>query len=203
MATGTVNDPVASGSDYLVKPISTGHQTLTFRVKVTLSGGKTEFFGPYTLYVGCISGRVSYTDGATTALQGVPVGGATAGAFIFDNPIGDPAWCTVQSNAVVNAAGGWTSWSGAAKLTGSGTSFSLISTAVAEDISFKVLSTFPNGLTHLSPAFTSRINCLTTFIDGDDQDNFQLMEHGDAAGFYALPTFTTTVAAGCVADPIV
>jgi hypothetical protein len=201
-ATGTVHDPVASGGDWLVKPISTGHQTITFRIKVTLSGGKTQWFGQYTLYVGCISGRLTYTDGGSAALQAIAVGGSTAGAYVFDNPTATPSWCTVQSNTLVNAAGSYTSWSGTTKMTGTGTSFNLVSSAASEDIAFKIRSNFPNGQTHLSPALTMRINCLTLFADTGDQAVKQLMQHGDGSGKYELPTYTLTNDAACVDDTV-
>ena len=63
-----------------VKPAdNTAHDSYVFYTKITSSdGGSTGYFGPYTLWVGCTSSTVSFTDSLTLIdTTNIPVGDTT------------------------------------------------------------------------------------------------------------------------------
>ena len=54
-----------SGTDKIVKPTDeNAHTKYTFFVRVGADGGSLQFFGSYTLHVGCTALSTSYSDNA-------------------------------------------------------------------------------------------------------------------------------------------
>jgi len=103
--------------------------------------------------VGCNTAFVTYADHPDLVTSvAKSVGDATASAFTFNLPTHTQTYCSPQSTELVQADG--SAWSGAAKLTGTGsepqTVFNLVSTAGEETINFKVKTTFPGSFTQVS-----------------------------------------------------
>lgn len=101
------------------------HTSYTFYVKVTSSnGGSTDYFGPYTVHVGCTSSSVAFTDsGSLITAQRRYVGEALTSAYVLSVPILVPTtrtWCLNTQNEIVNNDAGGTTWTGSAKLTPNG-----------------------------------------------------------------------------------
>jgi hypothetical protein len=63
-AINTLLAPTLIGSERIVRPANNAlHTSYTFYVKVMSSnGGANNYFGPYTLHVGCTPSSVSFTD---------------------------------------------------------------------------------------------------------------------------------------------
>jgi len=108
---------------YIVKPTDTSlHQAYTFYTKISAAGGSYAWFGPFTLNVGCFAASVTLTassffDPTLNKAVGFPV----ANAYTFYNPTSSRSWCTHVSNTIVNNDATGTAWSGAAKISGTGT----------------------------------------------------------------------------------
>ena len=108
--------------------------------------------------VGCFSGSSTYADASNLVTSvSLWVGDSTSNVYTFSNPTSTRSWCTVLSNDVVQTSGA--AWSGAAKLTGSGsqpyTSWNLVSTVNPETVSFKMKTTFTNTQLFTSTASIS------------------------------------------------
>jgi hypothetical protein len=116
----SLSGPVDSGSDKLVKPADNSlHQGYTFYIKATALGGTNKYFGPYTVNVGCFSGSFTITNSASFVTEvSKELHSATANAFTMHNPSSSRSYCSLLSNEIVKSDG--TTWTAAAKLTGSG-----------------------------------------------------------------------------------
>ena len=196
-----MNAPVLVSTDYLVKPTNTAlHQAYTFYAYVSDSGGSSSYFGPYILNVGCFSGSVSFADSVTPAFVltvNKLVGDSLTSAYTMNSPTSNRAYCTVVSHAIVNPDATGTTWTGAAKLTGSGSqpfsTFDLVSTSVVETVSFKVKTTLTNSLTHLSAQAQIVISCGSNYpiTETSALTSPQLLTHGTTDGFH-LPSYAVT-----------
>jgi len=142
-----LNEPAASGSDFISKPSNTAlHQAYSFYVKVTATGNANAYFGPYQVKVGCFADSLTFIDSLTfVTLVNKNVADATAGVYTMNNPTPSLAYCVFIDNVVVNNDATGTSWTGTVKLTGSATSMSLVTSANAETINFKIKSRYTNN----------------------------------------------------------
>ena len=159
----TISTASGSGSSsvMIVKPDNKDlHQAYPFYLKVSADGGSFAWFGPFSLNVGCFSGSVTFGDSSSLITsKTITVGGDTTNAFTFENPTFTRSWCSPLTNTIVKTDG--SDWTDPAKLTSSGsqpvTSYNLVSTAAAETFSFKIKTSFPGSMTHLSSTITISI----------------------------------------------
>ena len=102
--TGALNDPVVSGADSIIAPSDTSlHQQYIFYLRATLLGGYEQYFGSYTLNVGCISGQVTFTNDPSLATTGTLLAGSTQ--YTFAIPTSSLTWCTLATNEIVQVGG--------------------------------------------------------------------------------------------------
>ena len=133
-----------------------------FYVRVTADGGSQDFFGPYTLEVGCTSTSVVLTDNPAFILD-VPkwVGDPLTNIYNFALPTADRAWCVILSNVIVNLDG--SAWTLPAKFDDCSPQpcnvYDLVSTTYPEVVTFKVKTTFTNTQEQVSPQATITITC--------------------------------------------
>jgi hypothetical protein len=91
-----------------VRPSNTAlHQPYSNFYVQAVAGTTTSYFGPYELKVGCYIGVVTYADHTSLASTGSTrnVGDSVSNVYTFTNPTSTIAWCTVQSNEVVEIDG--------------------------------------------------------------------------------------------------
>lgn len=170
-APATLNSPTTGATKTVVPATPAIHQDYYFYLKVGANGGAYTWFGPYSLYVGCFVADGSHTSTSVTftGYSGFSlslnkyVGDALASVHTIVPPTASRSYCTIQSHAVVNNDATGTAWTGAAKLTVSGTSLSLVSTTIVETYYFKIKTTWTNSLTTLSNAVTVQITCSNAY----------------------------------------
>ena len=68
-----------------------------------------------------------------------------------------------------------------------------------ETITFKILSTFPGGMTHLSPLVTTTVSCGDQYAitEVSAPTNPQFVQHDGAVYGFTLPTFQSSQNVGC------
>ncbi len=156
-------------------------------------GGSSEYFGPYVLNVGCNTAYIAYADNSEFVSNvAKSVGSPTTGSYTFKLPTSAQSYCTPQTTEIVKTDG--TAWSGAAKLTGTGSSpktvFDLVSTTNPETFSFKVKTLYQGSFTHISATATITISCGSSYdITSAIATTPQYVSHGDSSAGFILPAF--------------
>jgi len=105
------------------------------------------------------------------------------------------AWCVRTANTIVNNDVTGTSWTGATKINACASQpcniFSLVDTINPEVVYFKILTTWTNSLTKLSPTATITITCgnAYTITEQAAPTNPQYVPHNDASVGFIMPVY--------------
>jgi len=200
-----LNNPTNIGSgQFVVCPSDSSlHLTYSFYLKATVTvGGTHDYFGPYVVTIGCTATSVSFSDDAANNFAtpvGVYVGASTADIYTYVVPVPTRAWCIPNKNEIVNPDATGTTWTDPLKIVACPANpcnqFDLVDTINQETITFKVLSTFPGELTHLSATASIVVSCgpVGTYTASEvaAPTNPQFVTHGDASVGFTMPTYET------------
>jgi hypothetical protein len=108
-----LNSPVDTGASvYQVRPTTnTNHQAyINFYAKITTAGVSVDYFGPYTLMVGCFlspPASVTFADNAALITEvALIVGDSATYTFTGAEPSTTRVWCTIVDNKIMDAGTG-------------------------------------------------------------------------------------------------
>jgi hypothetical protein len=74
----------------------------------------------------------------------------------------------------------------------------LVSSATEDTITFNIITTFTNSMTHTSPSITITITCNNNYvISAATATTPQFVSHGNAAVGFSLPVFSSAQEVGC------
>jgi hypothetical protein len=150
--------------------------------------------------VGCFTGSVSFTDSPSfVTSKALFVGDSASDAYVLAQPTANRAYCTIQSNEIVNTDG---SSQSPIKINQCTTqpcsSFDLVSTALPDSFSFKVKTTFTNNLAQFSPVASMSLTCSSAYaITASTTNTIQYITHDSTSVGFVLPTYSSAQELGC------
>jgi len=168
-----LNDPVEVSQNRVVYASDrSAHKLYQFYARVQAEGGSNIYSGPFDLFMGCVGGGVTFTDSPSFITNhAMSVGASTSAVYTFHMPGASLTWCEVQTVSIVDNGGN--AWTENVKIVASEncasstncTWFDLVSSDSPDYIEFKVLTTYLNSLSHLSPTASISIADVFTYTE--------------------------------------